>query len=353
MARVHAAELLDTALFVTCACGFEADAMGRLRHLVPGAQTHRMFIRGTFLLTCDEQAADVIGRIRQNRTLHVSTATPVTVRAEISKHPDMIDDLAETAYRCLRLNPELSFRVSCRRRGDHRFGSPDVERRVGEVFYERDGLPVDLEEPEQIVSVEILQNTVYMGANPVGQMVDKDVLEKRKYPPGQRPINRSEWKLREALDEFGITITNSTRALDLGAAPGGWTRVLAENGASVIAVDPGELDERVLKFDTVSHAQMKADEFIDDYDGPTFDIITNDMNVDPEVSARMMVDFAGLVQTPEGLGLMTIKFVSTDREKHLQRVNDILSAAYGDFRVQTMPHNAMETTLLMRVREQS
>ncbi|MFP3904460.1 MAG: SAM-dependent methyltransferase, partial [Armatimonadota bacterium] len=142
-------------------------------------------------------------------------------------------------------------------------------------------------------------------------------------------------------------------ALDLGAAPGGWTRVLAEKGARVTAVDPGELDERVWQFGSVSHAAMKAERFLEEHEGPQFDIITNDMNVDPEVSARMMVDFAELLRRPGGLGVMTVKFVSTDREEHLHRVKNILSSAYGQFRVQTMPHNAMETTLLMRVREES
>jgi hypothetical protein len=65
-----------------------------------------------------------------------------------------------------------------------------------------------------------------------------------------------------------------------------------------------------------------------------------------------MVDFARILRRPGGIGLMTIKFVTVERDEHVQRACEILQAAYGDFEVQTMPHNARETTILMKAREQ-
>lgn len=350
MRRVHAAQMVPTALFATCACGWEADTMGRVRRILPAARTHRMFIRGTFLITCDLPAPKALETLADSRTLHLSTVTPVTARAEMNWERG-IDDLAQAAYILLDPQPGETFRVCCRRRGGHDFGSPDIERRVGEVFYERDGLPVDLEEPEQIVSVEILQHIVYMGVNHVDRLLDKAILQKRKYPPGRRPVNRAEWKLREALREFNISITTNTRALDLGAAPGGWTRVLAEHGAEVVAVDPGDLDARVEGLENVRHLPVHAEEFLKEYTGPPFDVICNDMNIDPEDSARLMVDFACFLRQPGGVGVMTVKFVTVNRERHVDRVKEILGRAYGGFQVQTMPHNARETTLLMKARE--
>jgi 23S rRNA (cytidine2498-2'-O)-methyltransferase len=50
-------------------------------------------------------------------------------------------------------------------------------------------------------------------------------------------------KLEEAFAWLGTAPAADELAVDLGAAPGGWTRVLRDRGARVVAVDRGALDE--------------------------------------------------------------------------------------------------------------
>lgn len=54
--------------------------------------------------------------------------------------------------------------------------------------------------------------------------------------------SRSAKKLEEAFLELGSKPTSGETAVDLGAAPGGWTFALARHGAVVTAVDHGALD---------------------------------------------------------------------------------------------------------------
>jgi 23S rRNA C2498 (ribose-2'-O)-methylase RlmM len=54
--------------------------------------------------------------------------------------------------------------------------------------------------------------------------------------------SRSARKLLEALDVLGAAPEAGETAVDLGAAPGGWSFMLAGKGASVTAVDHAELD---------------------------------------------------------------------------------------------------------------
>lgn len=66
------------------------------------------------------------------------------------------------------------------------------------------------------------------------------------------PPSRAYLKLQEALtlanNFFGAEFPgNGTRCFECGAAPGGWTWVLANLGASVLAVDRAELDARLMK----------------------------------------------------------------------------------------------------------
>jgi 23S rRNA (cytidine2498-2'-O)-methyltransferase len=55
------------------------------------------------------------------------------------------------------------------------------------------------------------------------------------------PPSRAYLKLWEALTRFGRWPAAGQTCLDLGASPGGWTRVLADLGANVIAVDKAPL----------------------------------------------------------------------------------------------------------------
>ncbi len=66
--------------------------------------------------------------------------------------------------------------------------------------------------------------------------------------PDAGEISRAEFKLLEALEVFGVSLPSRGRALDLGAAPGGWTRLLLEASLSVVAVDPANLDPRLNRY---------------------------------------------------------------------------------------------------------
>jgi 23S rRNA (cytidine2498-2'-O)-methyltransferase len=61
----------------------------------------------------------------------------------------------------------------------------------------------------------------------------------------EAPPNRAYLKLWEALTRLGRRPGPGELCLDLGASPGGWTWVLLELGARVVAVDKAPLDPRI------------------------------------------------------------------------------------------------------------
>jgi len=72
------------------------------------------------------------------------------------------------------------------------------------------------------------------------------------------PPNRAYLKLWEALTVLGRYPGAGARCLDLGAAPGGWSHVLADLGAEVIAVDKAPLDPAVAGRDNVTVRRASA-----------------------------------------------------------------------------------------------
>jgi 23S rRNA (cytidine2498-2'-O)-methyltransferase len=78
-------------------------------------------------------------------------------------------------------------------------------------------------------------------------------IEDREGPP-----NRAYLKLWEALTRLGRHPGPGERCVDLGASPGGWTWVLAELGAEVIAVDKAPLEPRIAAMPGVTTRRESA-----------------------------------------------------------------------------------------------
>jgi 23S rRNA (cytidine2498-2'-O)-methyltransferase len=109
--------------------------------------------------------------------------------------------------------------------------------------------------------------------------------------------SRSALKLEEALltllddGERAAMLRSGMRAADLGAAPGGWTWVLARQGLRVTAIDNGPLRQHVLDTGLVEH--LRADGFAWQPPRP-LDWMVCDMVEQPRrVAARMAQWFGG------------------------------------------------------------
>src|SRR5262249_9272463 len=105
------------------------------------------------------------------------------------------------------------------------------------------------------------------------------------WPGGQVAItesvcNRAGYKLLEALDAFAIRLRQGWHALDLGAAPGAWTPLLRRRGLRVTAVSPTPLYPWLMFDSGVRYEPVRAEDFLS-LCADTFDLILNDMKLDP------------------------------------------------------------------------
>ena len=95
------------------------------------------------------------------------------------------------------------------------------------------------------------------------------------------PPNRAYLKLWEALTLVGAMPGPGSRCLDAGASPGGWTWVLQQLGAAVLAVDRSELDPSLMNRPHVMFRRGNAFSVRPETDGP-FDWIFCDVACYPE-----------------------------------------------------------------------
>lgn len=160
-------------------------------------------------------------------------------------------------------------------------------------------------------------------------------------------ISRAEFKLEE-LFTF-IDPPRARVAVDLGASPGGWTRILRSIGVGrVHAVDPAALDERVLADRGVTHHRTTAGEFITEFEsgsaGPV-DLIVNDMRMVPQLTAHTMVEAAELL-APGGLVIVTLKLGTNNPVKQWDEAMETLVTAYEPTFIRQLQHNRHELTVV-------
>ena len=329
---------------VTVSAGFEAEAKKEIKRLIPNVNIHGLFFKGNLLVECPP-SVDLSAALKKAETKHIGRVFPIEKVVRISKSKESLMRICEEILRLDKLREGETFVVRCRRRGNHDFTSQDVERELGALLEKTSKASVDLKNPLKIVIVQIFQDQAFIGVSRADGIITKEIKVFKKYKSGERPLTRAEHKIREALKAFNLEVKPHFRVLDLGAAPGSWTRVLASLAGTVVAVDPADLDPSVETLPNVIHLKCKAEEIPSDI-GP-FDLIVNDMNLDPAESARIMVNLAKLLKR-NSAAVMTVKFVTRNRKKHVAQALQILKAEYTDFKVKRLPHNRYETTIFMR-----
>lgn len=241
--------------------------------------------------------------------------------------------------------------VSGKSNGRLEYSSKDVEVYVGSTYEEKGCKPVFSDynltnEDVDIISVLISKGKFYVGFSTNKQNLNFHCDEYRICSKKGREISRAENKLKEALSKFNVKLSGEGYALDIGAAPGGWTKVLADHGYNVIAVDPGNLKPELENDPRITHYKCRIEDLkFDNF----FDIIVNDMNVDPEVTAQIMNGLSNSLKD-EGLAVVTLKLPS-NFDEGITEASKILSEYYDVLTIKSLFHNRQEVTALIKKKQ--
>jgi 23S rRNA (cytidine2498-2'-O)-methyltransferase len=157
-------------------------------------------------------------------------------------------------------------------------------------------------------------------------------------------ISRAEFKLEELFQAYPPSVPTGSSALDLGASPGGWTRIIRTHGLRVTAVDPGDLHAAIVADRQVTHARTTAGQFLQS-STEFFDLIVNDMRMDAVRTAQVMVKARDRLR-PDGLAIVTFKLGVSDPTSLLHKARQILSQRYTIRFARQLHHNRHEVTVV-------
>lgn len=255
------------------------------------------------------------------------------------------------------LEPGIHFSVQSRlvqtdkRYGERPYSSGRLNQLLAEALAEETGARESIKKPQIVVSILCTMHKAYLGISPVEENLSSWSGGAHHFAQTTEQISRAEFKLLEALDVFGIHLPEHGQALDLGAAPGGWTRLLLEADMDVVAVDPANLDKRLLKARHLEHYRGYAEQYLEEAirKKKRFDIILNDMRMDAREAARLLsrashcLRFDGVVVSVFKLPHAT---PTIQPLTNLQEALRILHRQYGIVQARQLFHNRQEVTVI-------
>ncbi len=344
-------------------------ALAEMSAVAPGLHWLANLEQGTFLVETAQKEDVFLPALARAEPVFVKHIMPAQRRVPLARRK--VDDLPIL----LRVAQDLGavragdhFTVQCRRVGKgFDYTAKDVEVLVGmaleacgatPVFCDTDLRPLRgqsptidqypdseliLEDWHKVVFYYLLGDTAYAGASTIVLSLNEHCDENRVFARRSRDVCRSEFKLLEALRRFKVDLAPG-RALDLGAAPGGWAKVLADRGLHVTAVDPATLDLKAADLPNVIHIRQRAEEF-----APTgvYDLLVNDMVLPADRSAAIMLHTAPHLKYGAS-AIMTIKLGYHTPCDTLQQTLATLGSAFEVVHAKCLFHNRQEATVMLR-----
>lgn len=347
-----AAEAGTRELILTADPDFLAFALDEARAADPQVEFLQELAPGVMLAAGRRTFADLAAGWQEQPPIFVRHICPVQASASLDGSEGDLVVLGQVASGelALLLAADTPFSVQTRVYGDLPHKPFDINQAVAPLLAEISGAPLDVRHPQQVVSVVCVGRaqggTAYLGVSAAAHNLSNWAGGMRRFAREPEQVSRSEFKLLEAIEVFGLELPPRGVALDLGAAPGGWTRILRRHAQYVTAVDPGDLDPRVANDRGVRHKRMTAEAYLAN-EPDRFDIIVDDMRMDAQASARLMVAYAPQLYA-HGWALMTVKLAEKQRRATLDQAFAILQQAYTIAGARHLFHNRSEITVYLR-----
>jgi 23S rRNA (cytidine2498-2'-O)-methyltransferase len=334
-------------VLVSCSADYISVAATELRNKF-GA-TLEVERAGADMLAINKDGLTVADVAEACRTVPLIFPRHLTVEQLQTSNPES-EYLAETAVALARdmlTSRELAIQAWSSGTPQPGYGPAEVSRGLTRAL-EENGYKVVRADAEAVLSCYITPTRVILGINRAEYSLSDWPGGRVRLARSPEQISRAEFKLEELFELYPVKLTGAQTCLDLGAAPGGWTRIIRKMGPEVYAVDPATLDSRLTADPGVHYIQTTAGEFLRS-NRRMFDVVVNDMRMNAGLSSQFMLDAARNL-CRDGLAILTLKIGRHNVLGLISKCIRLLNSKYEPVFIRHLHHNRLEITVLMRRR---
>jgi len=337
----------EATLLFTASPSSAKIALEEIRALDPGARLRRWLEPGVGWVDLGMPRDAFAARLREGPPVFCRHVCPVQIHAPLKQEAGDLDALVEASRQLVPLlDSNQTFSVQTRLMGEgHPYTRYDANTRLADELTTQ-GFALDVRRPVQILSVALTPTEGHLGVSHAADNLSDWAGGARRFKAEPEQISRAEFKLLEAMETFKLAWPNNGSALDLGAAPGGWTRITRLHRLRVTAIDPADLDPRLAADPGVRHLRHTAQRYLPGTDD-TFDVILNDMRMDARDSAQLMLTARRNLK-PGGWAVMTLKLPHSHAERVATSALALLRERYTLTGARQLFHNRNEITVALR-----
>ncbi|GCE06829.1 SAM-dependent methyltransferase [Dictyobacter aurantiacus] len=345
---------------VTAQPEFSEAALAELQTLDPSLSMEEEIAPG-ILLCRAEDVARFITIVSKSRPVFARHIAPVQTIVPLQNNENDLGTVALATVQLpgfAQLERGVHFAVQTRltqtdkSRGERAYSGGQINKALAEALAEETAAIEDVKKPQVIVSLLATMDRGYLGISTAEENLSAWPGGARHYAQTDEQISRAEFKLLEAIEVFGVILPTEGKALDLGAAPGGWTRLLLDAGLEVVAVDPAKLDPRLAGRRGLTHYRGYAEDYLEEavQRHQHYDLIVNDMRMDAREAARLISKAAACLDPEEGLMISVFKLphatLAIDPFVNLKEALNILKRSYAVVQAHQLFHNRQEVTVV-------
>ncbi|WP_028551719.1 SAM-dependent methyltransferase [Paenibacillus sp. UNC451MF] len=324
--------------------GFGQHAQEEIRRLFEaGTQFRHIIPAEVFIFTVQEEKEAVIHKLLHNEPMFLRHMQPVDVELDWD---GSMETLQQFIGRELKLESGLKAAVQIRK--TEQVGSDisttEYKRAVDDVLIKQWSIIPVAKDADIIVSIFLTPDKAYLGVSKPEHNLSDWSGGAIRFRKEEGQVSRAKFKLLEAERAFGLDFQQYRSALDIGAAPGGWTSLLLERGMKVTAVDPAKLDSGLLRHPKLTFLQKNAGEV--KFQPQSFDLLVCDMSWSPRQMAKLVKGLLYSLQTG-GTAIITVKLM---HKKPFQAVRELVEDLSPDLALQKgkqLFHNREELTVFL------
>jgi len=236
--------------------------------------------------------------------------------------------------------------VHIRMSRDHQLTATKQQlRQAMEEALLRAGAEPVLQEPDLIIALFAHVDEILIGFGTVQEMGSDWPGGAIRFQREEGQISRAKFKLLEAEKVFGLDYSNYHAAIDVGAAPGGWTSLLLERGLKVTAIDPAALDERIADHPALTHLKMNASAV--KLPSASHDLLVCDMSWSPLEMSKLILKLKPALK-PHSFAIITVKLMHKKGMQSIRDVKERLSSSFTILAAKQLFHNREEITLFLQ-----
>ncbi|BFH62176.1 SAM-dependent methyltransferase [Paenibacillus azoreducens] len=324
--------------------GFAPYAQEELRRRFGKLKSSVLVSGEVILVTLFEDAEKAVDWIVSNPPIFLRHIQPV----QLELHADLEDTLEQTVRFLLHQNHLHGAKLALQVRKSDQSAFAESAGQLREKIQEMlSGLNAEfvVRDAEWVISVFAAGDMLYIGVSEPRFNLSDWSGGAIRFQREDGQISRAKFKLLEAESSFGIDFGAFGTALDIGAAPGGWTSFLLERGLRVTAVDPAQMHESLQNNPALRIFKKNASE-VSFKDGE-FDLLVCDMSWSPRQMVKLVAELLPSLR-PGGTAIVTVKLM---HKKPMALIDDTIAsfeaASMQVQRAKQLFHNRDEITLYM------